>query len=394
MLEQLRWKKYPVLNDGFICLVDVMGDDSAIVQAARVSYGKDETQELNLFEVDENIKKEKDWDGKPFRYSGIVKMSMHGTVMSICEKDNIFTSTDCNQQFSSDDRTNSGFQQYVWKKCSEYKDKQKAKDRSLIRRLMMDSHTSPFEMVEFKFKIRVPMDCWRQWIRHRTANVNEYSTRYSEAIDSQQTTEPTAWRLQAKDNKQGSSGFLEEWPEEARYDYNSDRNSSTLRFKDNCSLTGLDYNGELTPGKVLSQHEEDLLWHARQVYEQRLLFGVAREQARKDLPLSTYTEAYWKCDLHNIFNFLRLRLDSHAQLEIRLYAQAMYEIVKQICPIACEAFEDYVLNARKFSSMEMKLFKQIASDHRDTFEGTEHGIKDKPDNMTDNEWKKFLEKIS
>ena len=315
--DNLIWKKYPVLNDGFICLVDVMGDDSAIVQAARVSYGKDEHLDHS-------------------------------------------------------------------------------KDRSLIRRLMMDSHTSPFEMVEFKFKVRVPMDCWRQWIRHRTANVNEYSTRYSEAIDSQQTTLPEEWRLQAKDNKQGSSGFLEEWPKEARYDYNSDRDSSTLRFKDNCSLTELDYKGELTSGKVLSKHEEDLIWYARQVYEQRLLFGVAREQARKDLPLSTYTEAYWKCDLHNIFNFLRLRLDSHAQLEIRLYAQAMYEIVKQVCPIACEAFEDYVLNSVKFSAMEMELIREVINSMKipDVNDGQFFVDEHKPDSMTDNEWKKFLEKIS
>ena len=328
MQEKLRWKKYPVLNDGYICLVDVMGDDSAIVQAARVSYGKD------------------------------------------APKDNLESESELA--------------------------KIKTKDRSLIRRLMKDQHTSPFEMVEFKFKVRVPMDCWRQWIRHRTASVNEYSTRYSEAIDSQQTTLPEEWRLQAKDNKQGSSGFLEEWPEEADYDYNPDRDSSTLRFKNNCSLTGLDYKGELTPGKVLSQHEEDLLWHARQVYEQRLLFGIAREQARKDLPLSTYTEAYWKCDLHNIFNFLRLRLDSHAQLEIRLYAQAMYEIVKQVCPIACEAFEDYVLNTKKFSAIEMELIREainsfkIPDINNDQFFVDEH----KPDNMTDNEWKSFLEKLT
>ena len=119
-----------VLNDGFVKLVDVMGNDSSIVQAARVSYGA-------------------------------------GT-------------------------------------------KSKREDEGLIRYLMQHKHTTPFEMVEFKFLVRVPMDCWRQWIRHRTANVNEYSTRYSEAIDSMQTTKPDEWRIQGKGNKQGSEGFINE----------------------------------------------------------------------------------------------------------------------------------------------------------------------------------------
>ena len=120
----LRWQKFPVLDDGFVCLVDVMGDDQAVVQAARVSYGE-------------------------------------GT-----------------------------------RKVSD--------DRGLIRYLLRHRHTTPFEMVEIKFLVRVPMDCWRQWIRHRTANVNEYSTRYSLAIDATQTTAPDAWRLQAEQNRQGS----------------------------------------------------------------------------------------------------------------------------------------------------------------------------------------------
>src|SRR5215467_1536411 len=127
--DQLRWKKVPVLDDGFVCLVDVMGNDQAVVQAARVSYGE-------------------------------------GT-----------------------------------RKVSD--------DRGLIRYLLRHRHTTPFEMAEVKFLVRVPMDCWRQWIRHRTANVNEYSTRYSLAIDATQTTTPDAWRTQATQNRQGSEGFLE-----------------------------------------------------------------------------------------------------------------------------------------------------------------------------------------
>src|SRR5690606_36972222 len=128
LIDALRWKKISVLDDGFVCLVDVMGDDSSVVQAARVSYGA-------------------------------------GT-----------------------------------KKVSD--------DRTLIRYLLRHRHTTPFEMAEIKLLVRVPMDCWRQWIRHRTANVNEYSTRYSVAIDSLQTTEPEEWRTQAVSNRQGSDGTL------------------------------------------------------------------------------------------------------------------------------------------------------------------------------------------
>src|SRR5688500_13947252 len=127
-VESLRWKKFPVLDDGFVTLVDVMGDDQAVVQAARVSYGE-------------------------------------GT-----------------------------------RKVSD--------DRGLIRYLLRHRHTTPFEMAELKLLVRVPMDCWRQWIRHRTANVNEYSTRYSLAIDAAQTTSESEWRSQSRDNKQGSGDML------------------------------------------------------------------------------------------------------------------------------------------------------------------------------------------
>jgi len=187
------------------------------------------------------------------------------------------------------------------------------------------------------------MDCWRQWIRHRTASVNEYSTRYSVAIDSAQRTPVDLWRRQSAINNQGSAGKLSEWPA----DYHQD----TVRRVAEHDITSqgiiLDSQGEFvtlapsTPGEFLSSDEEQLHKLARMVYQRRIEMGVAREQARKDLPLCTYTEAYWKCDLRNIMNFLSLRMDSHAQLEIRQYAQAMYEIVKQLYPIAMEAFDDY-----------------------------------------------------
>lgn len=240
-LDKVLGVPFKVLDDGFIRVIDYMGSDESIVQAARVSYGK-------------------------------------GT-----------------------------------KKVHE--------DRGLIRYLMRHHHTTPFEMCEIKFHVRVPMDCWRQWIRHRTANVNEYSTRYSVAIDSAQTTTHEEWRLQATGNRQGSAGFAE---------------------TDN--------------GKSLTEKERYLQSLAREVYEERLNMGIAREQARKDLPLSTYTEAYWKVDLHNLFHFLYLRMDSHAQYEIRRYAEIMgNEIVAKWCPFAWEAFMDYRVNASQLTRLEMEV---------------------------------------
>ena len=198
-------------------------------------------------------------------------------------------------------------------------------DRGLIRYLMRHRHTTPFEMCEIKLHVRVPMDCWRQWIRHRTANVNEYSTRYSEAIDAAQQTSSNQWREQGSANRQGSGDFLD---------------SQT--------------------GKYLTQRESELQRAAREVYEERLQKGVAREQARKDLPLSTYTEAYWKIDLHNLFHFLSLRMDSHAQAEIRGYANIIgNEIVARWCPIAWEAFVDYRLNALFLTRLDKEIIEQI-----------------------------------
>lgn len=319
MYHPLQWQKFPVLDQGFICLVDVMGDDAAIVQAARVSYGKDE--------------------------QGI----------SLCDKH-----------------------------------LEETKDRQLIRYLMNHSHTTPFEMVEIKFMVQIPMDAWRQWVRHRTANINEYSTRYTEALDFMQQTDAAGWRLQAVDNKQGSSGFLEEWPER----YKIDEHAEKYAILDREGFPSTTIPKNATPGDYLTNEESKFQSMAKQLYEERLYFGIAKEQARKDLPLSTYTRLYWKCDLHNIFNFLRLRMDSHAQLEIRTYANAMYEIVKQICPVACEAFEDYVLHAKKFSRMEMECIREIYKYAHKMSEREGMGLTPKHASMTDREWKEFLNKLS
>jgi thymidylate synthase (FAD) len=192
---------------------------------------------------------------------------------------------------------------------------------------MRHGHTTPFEMCEIKLHVRVPMDIWRQWIRHRTANVNEYSTRYSEAIGAAQRTLPGAWRTQSSVNRQGSAGLL---PEDV--------------------------------GARLSAEEGEFQERARAVYEGRLAAGVAREQARKDLPLATFTEAYWKIDLQNLLHFLHLRMAVHAQQEIRAYAATIGEqIVARWVPMAWEAFVDYRRRATRLSHAEAAIIAAIAS---------------------------------
>ena len=245
--DALRWKKFPVLNDGFVSLVDWMGSDAAVCQAARVSYG-DGTRKV------------------------------------------------------SDDRT-------------------------LLRYLMRHRHTTPFEMAEVKLLVRVPMDCWRQWIRHRTASVNEYSTRYSLAIGSTYEIPVEGWRLQATSNRQGSDGFL-----------------------------------DADTGTQLSDEEAEFHQRARALYQKRVESGIAREQARKDLPLSTYTEAYWKCDLHNLFHFLALRMESHAQWEIVQYATTIGEcIVRELFPLSYEAFLDYQFGATTLTRLDQGVIRRLAA---------------------------------
>ena len=263
--SELIMKEFKVLDKGFVRLVDVMGSDSTIVQAARVSYGKGTTT--------------------------------------------------------------------------------RHQDDGLIRYLMRHRHTTPFEQCELKFHVKVPMDAWRQWIRHRTASVNEYSTRYSEAIDEKQQTEPDKWRLQdTKKNLQGSSGFLEKHPD------------NKVIITD--PILAVDYKNN--PGGYLSLMETDFHKQADKIYNDRLKMGISREQARKDLPLSTYTTAYWKIDLHNLLHFLSLRMDSHAQLEIRSYANIIgNEIVAKLFPMTWAAFQDYRFNAITLTYRDIEMLKLI-----------------------------------
>ena len=197
------------------------------------------------------------------------------------------------------------------------------RDKKLIRYLISHSHTSPLEMCEFKFHCRMPLFCARQLIRHRTFSVNEVSGRYSELDSEYYIPDLEQIKSQSKSNKQGREEDLVD-----------------------CVRDGFQSDTEETGKKLFEQ------------YKRHLEEGVSRELARINLPLSTYTEWYWKADLNNIFHMLKLRMDSHAQWECQEYARAIYELIKPIVPVSCEAFEDYVLNAKTFSAQEMKILME------------------------------------
>ena len=195
--------------------------------------------------------------------------------------------------------------------------KQVNEDRGLIRYLARNRHTTPFEMVEFKFHHVMPIFVARQWIRHRTANVNEYSARYSVVKDRFYRPSLESLRQQSTTNRQGGDQQVD-------------------------LLTADEFNRYLD---AVEAHYGD--------YQKMLDLGVARELARIGLPLNVYTEWYWKIDLHNLFHFLSLRMDPHAQQEIRDYANAMFALVQPIIPIAAEAFLDYNLDSVRLSRLEI-----------------------------------------
>ena len=264
----------PVLDQGYIKLVDVFGDDTDVVAAARTSYVGNETDE-----------------GK---------------------------------------RTDE-------------------QNERLIRLLFRSRHGTPFEMPVAKFQVRIPMDAWRQWIRHRTMSLNEYSTRYRPPIDAIAKTDPSAWRLQSKDSKQGSSGIVHLFDNDWLDVIPSVSNPEQAQTHPDA-------------GSYLSEREQDFHKAALDLYRERTeVFGVAREQARKDLPLSTYTEAVITLKGRNLFHFLGLRLDPDAQQEIRRYAEAIFEIVKEWLPMSSRAFVDYELAAVTFSRMEVEALRLAVS---------------------------------
>ncbi len=254
-LEEQLYTAVPVLDHGFVRVVDYMGDDAAIVQAARVSYGR-------------------------------------GT-------------------------------------------KSVRSDEGLIRYLMRHRHSTPFEMCEIKFHIKLPVFVARQWIRHRTANVNEISARYSVLDKEFYVPAPENLAAQSKINRQGRGHVLE--GAEAAEVLAQIKQQSSQSYDDYLRFLNQDDDGEVIDAE---RH------------------GLARELARMRLPLNVYTQWYWKIDLNNLFHFLSLRGDPHAQYEIRAYADAMIELVKAWVPLAAGAFEDYRLGSFTLSAKMIAVLRR------------------------------------
>lgn len=201
--------------------------------------------------------------------------------------------------------------------------KDPVKDRALIRYLMRNKHTSPFEMVELKFHIKMPIFIARQWMRHRMASINEYSGRYATIPDQCYTPQVNNIRVQSTINLQASDSLADPHPQ----------------------------------AHWFVTEAEQFCDRAYDTYMTAVEAGIAREQARMLLPQSMYTEFYWKIDLHNFLNFVRLRASKHAQFEIQEFAKAAYNLVKPLVPVSCEAFEDYVMEAVTFSKQEIAALK-------------------------------------
>jgi len=281
-IDDLLYKQFPVLDKGFVRVIDYMGSDQSIVQSARVSYGQ-------------------------------------GT-------------------------------------------KKLRQDQGLINYLMRHRHTTPFEMCEIKFHIKLPIFIARQWIRHRTANVNEYSARYS--VLGKEFYVPSKENLctQSETNKQGRAETLSD----------SEANRVLEIIKDD-SLKCYDHYEEMlntdTEGNVLDSNRQ----------------GLTRELARMNLTLNYYTEWYWKIDLHNLLHFLALRVDSHAQYEIRMYAEAMLDIVKAWVPLAYEAFKDYRMNSFECSHKMISAINRKLQGENLTLENS---------GLTKREWEELTKKFA
>jgi len=268
-MEAQLYRAHPVLDHGFVRVIDYMGDDGAIVQAARVSYGK-------------------------------------GT-------------------------------------------KAVSNDEGLIRYLMRHWHSTPFEMCEIKLHVKLPVFVARQWIRHRTANVNEYSARYSILDREFYIPAPDALAAQSTVNNQGRGAVLDGAEAERVLDM---LKSDSARAYDHYEA-------------MLSQDGQQ---------------GLARELARMNLPANVYTQWYWKTDLHNLFHFLRLRADPHAQYEIRVYAEAICKVVADWVPFAYRAFEDYRLGGVQLSAKAVECLRRMLQGEEVTQETS---------GMSKGEWREF-----
>lgn len=314
-----------VLDQGFVRLVSLMGSDGDIVTTARVTTGKGRSKHEGLGEV--IWKDNHGGERTAYRNCTVCKQPIYGEVKTV-------SGALDSPRIPGSWRV--GDVSFAFFPTSPDAGVCVEGDRRMLRFMFKHHHLSPFEFAEAVFHLRIPMDAWRQMVRHRTASISEYSTRYSPAVDAMMETDPTEWRLQSGSNRQGSDGFVTKYPE----DYHPDQ------FRE-------------PPGEYLTERETELHDLAKDVYEERLAFGVAKEQARKDLPLSNYTDVFWKCDLRNLLHFLSLRMDEHAQKEIRDYANVIGEIVKVWCPIIWEAFEDYEFHAKTLSRMDLNVVREL-----------------------------------
>ncbi len=278
-LEEVLYQPFPVLDHGFVRVIDYMGDDAAIVQAARVSYGRGTRQISN--------------------------------------------------------------------------------DRGLIRYLMRHRHSTPFEMCEMKFHVKLPVFVARQWIRHRTANVNEYSARYSILDREFYIPAPGQLAAQSASNRQGRGAVLE----------GADAERVLRILRDDAARTYTHYEEMLN---------EDAEGNPRDPAHP----GLARELARMNLTLNIYTQWYWKIDLHNLLHFLSLRADPHAQYEIRVYAEAMLDIARRWVPIACEAFEDYAIGGARLSRGGIEIVRRMLAGE---------AVKQEDSGLSKREWDELME---
>jgi thymidylate synthase (FAD) len=277
-LEEILYEALPVLDHGFVRVIDYMGDDGAIVQAARVSYGK-------------------------------------GT-----------------------------------RRVSE--------DRGLIQYLMRHRHTTPFEMCEIKYHVKLPIFVARQWIRHRTANVNEYSARYSILDNEFYVPQPEHLAAQATINRQGRGDVLE--GEAAKRVLDLLREDSERAYAGYVEMLNEDDAGQ----------PRDPSWP-----------GLARELARMNLSLNFYTQWYWKIDLNNLMHFLTLRADPHAQYEIRAYADAMIDTLQRWVPLAHAAFVEYRMNAASISATGLKVIRRLLAGEQ---------VEQKASGLSPREWRELM----
>ena len=224
--------------------------------------------------------------------------------------------------------------------------KQLRQDKALIHYLLRHDHTSPFEMCEIKFHVKLPIFVARQWVRHRTANVNEYSARYSVLKDD--FYQPTEISLQSEENKQSR---------------------------------GENISNQESLDQISASFEEETR-ASYKLYSERLGKGIAREIARINLPVSCYTEWYWKIDLHNLMHFLKLRLDHNAQYEIRKYAEVIFDVMKKWVPITAEAFVEHSLNACKLSATSVSIIKSMLKGQK---------VSQEESGLSKREWKELME---